>query len=789
MKSATLVSIALLALIFWVPAAGLAQFSPGQSLLGGVKPPGMEDALLAANAPDNAAFADGTRAINESRWADAVDLFTRVAQQKSVHADGALYWKAYAQNKLGQTKPALDTCTQLRHDFPSSSWLHECGALEIEMRAHGGQPAQPKDETDESLRLLALNEMMKHDEPRALAGLQEILNGDASEKLKIEAQFILSQHYSDATYAQIVRISYMEGDVRVARGPENEKATGATWEKAAANLPLESGFSLVTGSGRAEIELEDASTLYLGDHSVLLLNDLHTTSGIPYTELALLTGTVTLNIQPYVAGEVFILKTPTGNVSVKYPEKTYLRVSSYADGYTMATQKDINTDQHGVEKLAAPASQAPVHYWGRGIIWLGSNDAGAFAEWDKWVRDRVTQRTAATAEVMQASGLTEPIPGMAEMRGQGRFFDCQPYGTCWEPNAAAGPPDGDSQPAARLAADQAAGPNTAQSASKKAKSTWGGAAPAASPGDEDEFFPCFPLHSFGYWSYSDEDLNRAGIIDSAYQLGLYFYPYNWAVCHSGGWIHMRNHYVWVAGHKRHHLGPGRWVKCGHTVALVPIHPWDAKGRPPINRKEEILALNHKNGLSFQRANLDPTRSIKLLDAPPKEFNKAMVPTLARAEEPHMKVFLLKDTFLASKTGNKSVDEMKANPAKPVGIPLNFDHKMQSFMVSQQVIQGNHTMSRSVPYNNQGGTLQTRAGSYSGGSGSRSGGFSGGGGARSSSGGNNSRGGGGSNSGSRSGGGSSGSSGGGGSHSSGGSSSSSSSSGAASSSGSSGGGHR
>jgi hypothetical protein len=38
-----------------------------------------------------------------------------------------------------------------------------------------------------------------------------------------------------------------------------------------ADLPIEVGFSLVTGSGRAEIEFEDASTLYLGENSVLTL--------------------------------------------------------------------------------------------------------------------------------------------------------------------------------------------------------------------------------------------------------------------------------------------------------------------------------------------------------------------------------------------------------------------------------------------------------------------------------------------------------------------------------------
>src|SRR5580698_2210952 len=81
---------------------------------------------------------------------------------------------------------------------------------------------------------------------------------------------------SGNTYPQIVRISYLEGDVRIARGKDNEKATGNDWETATADLPLETGFNLATLDGRAEIEFEDASTVYLGENSVLSFTDLHT---------------------------------------------------------------------------------------------------------------------------------------------------------------------------------------------------------------------------------------------------------------------------------------------------------------------------------------------------------------------------------------------------------------------------------------------------------------------------------------------------------------------------------
>ena len=84
-------------------------------------------------------------------------------------------------------KPALATCAELRQAFPTSSWIHECGALEIEIRAMTGKPVDPKATQDDDLKLLALNFLMQKDESQALAEIQEILNGDSSERLKKEA--------------------------------------------------------------------------------------------------------------------------------------------------------------------------------------------------------------------------------------------------------------------------------------------------------------------------------------------------------------------------------------------------------------------------------------------------------------------------------------------------------------------------------------------------------------------------------------------------------------------------
>lgn len=145
---------------------------------------------------DAALYNDGTRAVNEGRWSDAIALFNKVVQQHGQRAEGALYWRAYAESKEGQPARAIGTCAELRHIYSKSEWLDECGALEIEIRGHSAQPVQPQAEQDEDLKLLALNAIMQQDEARAIPAIQQILNGNGSDKLKEHALFVLAQSNS-----------------------------------------------------------------------------------------------------------------------------------------------------------------------------------------------------------------------------------------------------------------------------------------------------------------------------------------------------------------------------------------------------------------------------------------------------------------------------------------------------------------------------------------------------------------------------------------------------------------
>jgi FecR protein len=541
---------------------------------------------------------------------------------------------------------------------------------------------------------------------------------------------------------QIVRISYVEGDVRINRGQK-------TWEKAVANLPLESGFSLVTGTGRAEIEFEDTSTIYLADNSVLSFNDLYTTGNIPYSDVALLSGTVSLQVDANIAGEKFILRTPTGESTARYPESVHARISSYADGTAITHQIDAVIYGPGASRKTIPAGQTMMYLSGQRPVPVGTDVSGDFAAWDKWVADRVAKRTAAMNEVMKASGLTQPIPGMAEMNGTGTFFPCEPFGTCWEPAAA----EVRQQPGGNLSKTA---PSSAPASGQLAEPVEDDSAAPVSMIEFEDFFPCSP-GDIRYWYARDPITDQEIFFDSTLEAGAFFYPYDWAVCHTGSWIYMRHHYVWVAGRNRHHHPPVRWVKNGRAVGYVPLHPKDVKGQPPINRSHDFFVVSNRNGRAVERGRFDPGHPIEALDAPPKVFSKPYLPSLSRAEEPRMEAHQIKDAF----SGNKGAN------LRAVGIPISFDHKSQSFMMTRQVMQGNKNVTVTAPVNNHSGNLQARAGGggYSGSGGHVGGGYSGGGGHAS--GGNGGGGGGGHASGGNGGGGGGGHAGGGGGGSSGG----------------------
>lgn len=134
----------------------------------------------------------GTSALDAKQWQNAVDAFTSVPR-KGPRADAALYWKAYALNKLGRRQQAIETIAELQKSFAASRWASEAKALEVEVRQGSGQPVAPEAERDDDLKLLALNSLMHTEPERAIPILETFLKGNHPVRHKQQALFVLMQ--------------------------------------------------------------------------------------------------------------------------------------------------------------------------------------------------------------------------------------------------------------------------------------------------------------------------------------------------------------------------------------------------------------------------------------------------------------------------------------------------------------------------------------------------------------------------------------------------------------------
>jgi len=151
----------------------------------------------------------GTRALDQHKYDEAVRHYDAVVNSKSARADGALYWKAYSLNREGKRDDALAALAELRRDYASSAWLNDAQALEAEVKQNAGQPVSPNQESNDDLKLLAINSLMNADAERAIPLIEGILKGNSAPNVKDNALFVLA--HSKSQRAQQVLADYAKG--------------------------------------------------------------------------------------------------------------------------------------------------------------------------------------------------------------------------------------------------------------------------------------------------------------------------------------------------------------------------------------------------------------------------------------------------------------------------------------------------------------------------------------------------------------------------------------------------
>ena len=147
--------------------------------------------------------------INRGQYDQAIVRFERVIAKKADNVDGSLYYKAYAQYKLGKTDEALTTIAALRKDYAQSAYMPDAKALETLARQRAGKPVNPADVDDDELKVLAINGIKNTDPERAIPQLESVLKSANTPRVKRQAIYVLASIENPRAYQ--VLLGYAKG--------------------------------------------------------------------------------------------------------------------------------------------------------------------------------------------------------------------------------------------------------------------------------------------------------------------------------------------------------------------------------------------------------------------------------------------------------------------------------------------------------------------------------------------------------------------------------------------------
>jgi hypothetical protein len=465
--------------------------------------------------------------------------------------------------------------------------------------------------------------------------------------------------------AEIVRVVEVHGDVRYNEGdPSNQNADlKKSWSVAETGMPIREFYSLATGKdGRAQIEFQSGSVLYVGENSLLLFHSLLSHNGTPYSAVQLVTGeaTITGRFEP---NEQFEIDTSTYALHMGAGFSPFVRIDSFLDGVAITPQA-----KDAIFEAATDGLTKPMFYGQSSVSRVVDGQQTPFNiisstpdDFDFWVQAQKASRDARMAKALAASGMDAPIPGLLELYQSGTFTPCAPYGTCW---TAAGDP-------APLAPGETLEPRGIPTMADAPFIDVTGASYAAGSGGIAQRAPAAP-HNSQLSADSRNVVSVAGLLAEASGTSQYpGYPKKLSVrtaqngcnlafngtrdvvvfspeeeqrvlqeqtnlipqrawsnpgCRYGGWVYSAHAQQYVKVFPKHHHPPHpprEWMSVNSRNAFVPRHPGDKTGVTPGNLRHGLFFVEPKNGhLEMTRANFDPHQRVRDLAQEPRAIRDA-----------------------------------------------------------------------------------------------------------------------------------------------------------------------
>lgn len=377
----------------------------------------------------------------------------------------------------------------------------------------------------------------------------------------------LAAQASDYSYARVVRLSLAEGEVQVARATQS-------WEAAIVNLPIQQGYSVATGRGRAEIEFESGATARLADNSLLHFSELALSSGARLTKLTLTQGTASFYAN-LAREDSFVVATP--HLQVTLERNARFRVDATNDSSFVSVLKgEVEVSSRaGTERLTkGHALSYSTSDPDRVTLGRSPREDG----WDRWVADR--DEVIHTRSSEAARYVNSPYRyGFADLSSYGTWYYIGGYGHCWRPF-----------------------------------------------GIGSHWFPFWDGRWVFYpglgWTWVSYE--PWGWLPYHFGRWIFTAQFGWA------WVPGYFHY-W-------HPAPVQWMQVRDVVGWVPLAPGDQPGQTPTNLQKGLVVNTKAGFSAAKPKELihsDASDQILLLKEPPAEFahKAAATPENIRGSQP------------------------------------------------------------------------------------------------------------------------------------------------------------
>ena len=359
--------------------------------------------------------------------------------------------------------------------------------------------------------------------------------------------FLASAAHADTSHARIIRLSYLQGDVRIAHNVNGDplQSSDVAWEAASLNVPVHQGDVVATDNGRAEVEFESGNVAFLSENTVLEFYDLSLEDGSFTTRLIVRQGSASFYVRPS-RGDYFSVT--GGDFSVEANERAHFRLNNYDDGSDVQVlQGRVSVLNKGKSTLVSKGQSLTMRAGDESSVAVGS--VANTDDFDQWAASRVESSQAALSASQQYSGAYDYTSGFGDLYTFGGWYGVAGYGYCWRPYGVS--------------------------------------------------FGWNPFQ-FGQW-YFDPFLGGWVFVGTQ--------PWGWLPYHYGGWIFQPGlGWVWSPtgslpnprGGVYPHSRTNPWkpvtatfVHSGSQVGLVPTHPLDEHGKTPLNLREGVFPVSQR----------------------------------------------------------------------------------------------------------------------------------------------------------------------------------------------------